>query len=194
MVTGPAGSGKTYLAVHAAAQALARKEVNQILVSRTMATVGAEIGHLPGTEVEKMAPYVAPMLEALNEFFGKYEVEKMIKAEIIKIVPVALLRGYTFKHSYVLIDEAQNMTAHELKTVLTRLGEGSKMAVMADVAQVDCTHRNFNSGLLDFMNRLLVYTQSVASEFIGVVTLTNDDVVRSAIVREILEIYDVEVC
>lgn len=192
IVTGPAGSGKTYMAVNAAAQALAKKEVQSILITRTMVTVGKEIGHLPGTEIDKMLPYVAPMIEALNEFFGKEEVAKMVKADIIRVVPIALLRGYTFKNAYVLLDEAQNTTPHEFKTILTRMGEGSTMVVMADVEQSDIRTAGFVGGPTDFVRRMNAHQQDIGAEGhqdIGVVELTEDDVVRSGLCRDILNIY-----
>lgn len=192
-VLGPAGTGKSYLSCYAAAKALASKEVDQILITRSMVTVGKDIGFLPGTEVEKVSPYLAPLLEALGEFMGKAEVEKLIKAEIIKIVPIALLRGYTFKRSFVILDEAQNLDTHELKTVLTRVGEGSQLVVLADTAQVDVTARGFHMGLTDFIKRLEVYNNTNPSAEIGVVRLTNEDVVRSMLVRQILDIYDTEI-
>lgn len=192
-VMGPAGCGKSYLSCYAAARALASKEVDQILITRSMVTVGKDIGFLPGTEVEKTSPYLAPLLEALGEFLGKMEVEKLIKAEIIKIVPIALLRGYTFKNSFVILDEAQNLDTHELKTVLTRVGEGSRLAVLADIGQVDVTARGFKMGLEDFIKRLEVYSQTTITSEIGVVRLTNDDVIRSGLVKTVLEIYDIEV-
>lgn len=192
-VLGPAGTGKSYISCYAAAKALASKEVEQILITRSMSTVGKDIGFLPGTEVEKVSPYLAPLLEALGEFMGKAEVEKLIKAEIIKIVPIALLRGYTFKRSFVILDEAQNLDTHELKTVLTRVGEGSQLVVLADTAQVDVTTRGFHMGLTDFIRRLEVYSQGIETNEIGVVRLTNEDVVRSELVKRILEIYDTEI-
>ena len=192
-VMGPAGCGKSYLSVYSAARALAAKEVDQILLTRSMVTVGKDIGFLPGNEIEKTSPYLAPLLEALGEFLGKMEVEKLIRAEIIKIVPIALLRGYTFKNSFVILDEAQNLDVHELKTVLTRVGEGSQLAVLSDIDQCDVTNRGFKMGLPDFISRLEVYSQNNPNTEIGVVRLTNADVVRSELVRQVLDIYDTEI-
>lgn len=181
---GPAGCGKTYLAVHAAVVALMRNEISKIVITRSMVAVGKELGYLPGDEKEKMLPYVAPMIEYLNEFLGKDEVTKLLKIGTIEIVSIALLRGYTFKNSFIILDEAQNTTPHELKTILTRIGENSKMAILADLDQSDIQKSNFISGPEDFCRRI-----DEKSELMGFVELDENDVLRSEVVKEILKIY-----
>jgi phosphate starvation-inducible PhoH-like protein len=184
VVVGPAGSGKTYLSAYAAATALVRKDVLNIFISRPMVTVGKEIGHLPGSELDKMLPYVAPMIEYFNEFFGPEEVQKMLKSKVIRVVPIALLRGYTFKDTFVIIDEAQNTTPHEFKTIITRMGEGSKMVVLGDLDQSDVNTRNFVSGPEDFVRRM-----HEPNKNIGVAELTEEDILRSELVKDIVGIY-----
>jgi len=188
---GPAGTGKSYLAGYAAASAMAAGEVDGIVITRAMVTVGKEIGHLPGTEVEKMMPYVAPIIEVLSEMFGRVEVDKMMKANIIRLVPLALMRGYTFKNTFIIFDEAQNTSPHEFKTILTRIGEGSRMAVMGDIEQCDIQRTGFVSGLENFVDLLDAYEERTDSEVpsIGYVEFDNDDVQRSEIVKQVLNIY-----
>lgn len=187
IVVGPAGTGKTYLTAYAAAKALANKDVLNILITRSMITVGKEIGHLPGSEVDKMLPYVAPMLEYFSEFFGKEEVSKMIKADVIRVVPIALLRGYTFHDTFVILDESQNTTPHEFKTILTRIGDNSKMAVLGDIEQSDLGKGIRISGPEDFVRRM-----HEPNEYIGVVELDENDILRSPIVKDIVKIYKQE--
>ncbi len=187
LVIGPAGTGKTYLTAYAAAKALASKEVLNILITRSMITVGKDIGFLPGNEVDKMLPYVAPMLEYFSEFFGKEELSKMIKADVIRVVPIGLLRGYTFHDTFVILDEAQNTTPHEFKTILTRIGDNSKMVVLGDLDQSDITSKNFISGPEDFARRM-----HELNDQIGVVELTEDDILRSQLVKDIVRIYKQE--
>lgn len=198
MVFGCAGTGKSYIATYFAARALAEGRVSKIILTRVMATVGRPIGFLPGTEVDKITPYLAPMLEYLSEFFGKEEVQKMIKADIIQLVPVALLRGYTFKNAYIIVDEAQNTSVHEFKTILTRIGEDSTMAVLGDTDQSDVGDYDFMSGMEDFevrlSNRMRKFKHADTpmeelSPFIGIVELGIEDVVRSEVVKDILDVY-----
>lgn len=191
---GCAGTGKTFLAVYAAVRALAAGEVDSIVVTRAMTTVGKAIGHLPGTEQEKLMPYVAPMIEYLTEFLGKEEVAKMIKANIIRVIPIALLRGYTFKNAYIILDEAQNTTPMEFKTILTRIGEGSRMAILGDMQQSDIDRPGFTNGLREFIEKLDRHQElnPDADIDIGGVEFDLDDIQRSKIVREILEVYETE--
>lgn len=188
IVSGPAGSGKTYLTAYAAAMALRNREVLNIFITRTMVTVGKDIGHLPGNEMEKMLPYVAPIMEYFSEFFGKEEVGKMLKAGVIRVVPVGLLRGYTFKDTFVIVDEAQNTTPHEFKTILTRVGENSQLVVLGDLDQSDLPPKAGKSGPHDFILRM-----KEDSENIGLSMLTDDDVLRSELVKEVLAIYKNEI-
>ncbi|MCA6484070.1 MAG: PhoH family protein [Chitinophagaceae bacterium] len=189
--SGCAGTGKTYLAAYVAAKMLSEGTVDNIIISRSMVTVGKEIGHLPGNEVEKMAPYVAPLIESLGEFLGRGEVEKLMKANIIRVLPLALMRGYTFKNSFVILDETQNTTPHEMKTVLTRIGEGSKIAVLGDIEQSDVQRRNFYSGLEDLMDRLdTFYDMNPNADLdIDFVEFEEEDIQRSEIVRQIVNLY-----
>lgn len=188
---GVAGTGKTFLAAYVAAKMLSAGEVLSIIISRSMVTVGKDIGHLPGNEVEKMAPYVAPIIESLSEFLGKAEVEKLIKANIIRVLPLALMRGYTFKDAFVILDETQNTTPHEMKTVLTRIGEGSRIAVLGDIEQSDVTKHNFYSGLEDLMDRIdNFYEKHPDAELdIDMVEFEEEDIQRSEIVRQIVNLY-----
>lgn len=190
LVTGPAGSGKTLLTALSAAHALVNNEIEKIVLTRVMSTVGKDIGFLPGTEIEKTLPYLAPVLEYFSEFFGKEEVKKMIEAGVIQIVPVALLRGYTFKNAFIILDEAQNMSVHEFKTVLTRVGEGTKLVALGDLGQSDIGSVTFKSGLEDFSERLANYGGE--TDLIGQAKLGVEDILRSEVVRQIYNIYGEE--
>ncbi len=194
LVSGCAGTGKSYLAAYQAVKALANGDVDSIVITRAMTTVGLPIGYLPGTEIEKLMPYIAPILEYLYEFLGKEEVGKLIKADIVRIIPVALLRGYTFKNAFILLDESQNLTPHEFKTILTRIGEGSKLVSLGDLDQSDIDKKGFISGLEDFSERLYKYTlkNPDADLDIDFVELTEEDIQRSEMVRQVLEVYNTD--
>lgn len=194
LVSGCAGTGKSYLAAYHAVKSLANGDVDSIVITRAMTTVGKDIGFLPGTEIEKLMPYIAPILEYLYEFLGKEEVGKLIKADIIRIIPVALLRGYTFKNAFILLDESQNLTPHEFKTILTRIGEGSKLVSLGDLDQSDVDKKGFISGLEDFSEKLYRYTVEYPNTKLDIdfVELTEEDIQRSEMVRQVLAIYDID--
>lgn len=189
---GCAGTGKSFLAVHAAVMALVSGQVDSIVITRTMTTVGKAIGHLPGTEQEKLMPYVAPMVEYLSEFLGREEVNKLIKANIIRVIPLALLRGYTFRNAFIILDEAQNTTPNELKTILTRIGDGSRMAVLGDLEQCDIEKHGFVNGLEDFVDKMSRHRKKNPDVDVDIdgVEFDLEDIQRSKIVRDVLEIYD----
>lgn len=189
VVKGSAGSGKTYLAAFHAAKKLAEGEIDYLLISRPMVGIGGkDIGHLPGSEVEKVLPYLAPIIMSLKEFLGTEIVTKLIKEEKIKIVPISLLRGYSFKKSMTIIDEAQNLTPLEVKTILTRVGEESSLALLGDTDQVDLKGGYASSGIYDLEKRLEASAGS-AKRFIDIVTLTSKDIQRSEAVAAIVELY-----
>ena len=145
---GPAGTGKTYLAVAAAASMYIDGHVDKIILSRPAVEAGERLGFLPGDMKEKVDPYMQPLYDALNDFFPPKQVAKLIEEKQIEIAPLAFMRGRTLANAYVVLDEAQNATTMQMKMFLTRLGEGSRMAVTGDVTQIDLP-RGVTSGLVE---------------------------------------------
>lgn len=178
---GPAGTGKTYIATRIAAEAFRDKEIEKIIITRPAVEAGEELGFMPGDMGEKIAPYFYPVREVLEEVLGKGPVEYAIKAEQIVFVPLAFMRGRTFKNAMVILDEAQNTTPTQMKLFLTRIGEGSHVIVNGDIKQTDIVGPN---GLADVRSRL----RNVPD--VGFVTFTRDDIVRHGLVRLIAEAYE----
>jgi len=181
--TGPAGTGKTMLAVLAALKAFQSGEVERIVVTRPAVGVDdEEHGFLPGTLNEKMAPWTRPIFDVLGEYYQQKDIAKMLEEGVIEISPLAYMRGRTFKNAYIIADEMQNATVNQMKMLLTRLGEGSKMVVTGDLAQADRVNDN---GLINFCN-LLTNKQP---KHIDIVQFDAKDIERHQAVREVLEIY-----
>lgn len=180
---GPAGTGKTFLAIVAAVQALEKKRVEKIVLTRPIVEAGENLGFLPGDIKEKVDPYFAPVYDALTTLYGKYGVEGKIKSGVIEIAPLAYMRGRTFNNTFIILDEAQNTTTTQMRMFLTRFGMGSKMAITGDETQVDLPH-NTLSGLVDAKNRL----HDIPS--IGFLTFTSNDVMRHPIVAKIVKAYE----
>ena len=180
---GPAGTGKTYLAVAAAVRMLTAGKVDRIILSRPAVEAGERLGFLPGDLREKVDPYLRPLYDALHDMLPGDQVMKRITNGEIEIAPLAFMRGRTLAHSFVILDEAQNTTPVQMKMFLTRLGEGSRMAVTGDLSQVDLP-TGARSGLLDAVETL----SSVPT--IGFVRFSEADVVRHSLVAEIVRAYD----
>jgi phosphate starvation-inducible PhoH-like protein len=180
---GPAGTGKTYLAVAHAAMMLERGMVERIVLSRPAVEAGERLGFLPGDMKEKVDPYLRPLYDALYDMIPADKVERAIAAEVIEIAPLAFMRGRTLSHAAVILDEAQNTTSMQMKMFLTRLGENSRMIVTGDPTQIDLPP-NTKSGLVEALR--------VLDGVSGVVTVRfNDvDVVRHPLVAEIVRAYD----
>lgn len=177
---GAAGTGKSYCAAAVAADALRDGEIDRIVVTRPCVGAEDDIGALPGTLEEKIAPYIAPIRLILEERMGRSQVDYMLKAEKIVAIPVNFLRGHNLTHSFILADEAQNLNARQFKLLLTRTGVGSRLAITGDSRQVDI----HDSGLTDAINRI----QHIPA--VGIVEFDRSDVVRSSLVAEILQAYD----
>ncbi len=180
---GPAGTGKTYLAVAAAVQMLTAGRVDRIILSRPAVEAGERLGFLPGDLREKVDPYLRPLYDALHDMLPGEQVMKRIANGEIEIAPLAFMRGRTLAHSFVILDEAQNTTPVQMKMFLTRLGEGSRMAVTGDLSQIDLP-QGARSGLLDAVDTL----SGVPG--ITMVRFTEVDVVRHGLVTEIVRAYD----
>jgi phosphate starvation-inducible PhoH-like protein len=179
---GPAGTGKTYLAVAQAVAALQNGQVDRIVVSRPAIEAGERLGFLPGDLREKVDPYLRPIYDALGDLLSPEQVERRIAAGEIEIAPLAFMRGRTLAHAFVILDEAQNTTAMQMKMALTRLGEGSRMVVNGDPGQIDLPG-GIRSGLIDAIEILRDI------EGVTIVRFTDDDVVRSPLVARIVRAY-----
>ena len=181
---GPAGTGKTYLAVVMAVAALKRREVDRLILTRPAVEAGESLGFLPGDLKEKVDPYLRPIYDALNSILGAEHVERLIERGVIEIAPLAYMRGRTLDKAFVILDEAQNTTRAQMKMFLTRLGFGSKMIVNGDASQIDLPKGHSQSGLVDAENRLK------GLPHIAFVNFDANDVVRHPVVSEIIRAYE----
>ena len=179
---GPAGTGKTYLAVAMAVSALKNKEVEKIILTRPAVEAGERLGYLPGDLQSKVDPYLRPLYDALQEMLGLESYLRLLERGVIEIAPLAYMRGRTLNNSYVILDEAQNTTKEQMKMFLTRMGEGSRMIITGDVTQIDLPAEK-KSGLKHAVSIL----KNV--EGIGIVNLSYKDVVRHPLVMKIIKAY-----
>jgi len=180
---GPAGTGKTYLAVACAVDALERSAVQRIVLTRPAVEAGERLGFLPGDLTQKVDPYLRPLYDALYDLMGFDKVQKAFERQQIEIAPLAFMRGRTLNHAFVILDEAQNTTPEQMKMFLTRIGFGSKAVITGDVSQVDLPRTQL-SGLVD-AERVLKRVQGIAFT-----RLTSADVVRHPLVARIVDAYD----
>ena len=180
---GPGGTGKTYMAVAWAVDFLKRRQVERIILSRPAVEAGERLGFLPGDMKEKVDPYLRPLYDALYDMMPSDKVDRMIANGEIEIAPLAFMRGRTLSNAFVIIDEAQNTTPVQMKMVLTRLGEDSRMAITGDLSQIDLPSGQL-SGLSDAVNRL------DGVKGIGITRLSGEDVVRHPVVARILKAYE----
>lgn len=179
---GPAGTGKTYLAMAMAVAALKRKEVGRIVLSRPIVEAGENLGFLPGTLFEKVDPYIRPLYDALYSMFDMEKASSLIEAGVIEIAPLAFMRGRTLNDAFIILDEAQNTTPEQMKMALTRLGNGAKIVVTGDVSQIDLPRGT--SGLVQVRSIL------EGIEDIAFCDLTGKDVVRYSLVATIVAAYE----
>ena len=182
---GPAGTGKTYLAVACAVDALERAAVQRIILTRPAVEAGERLGFLPGDVAQKVDPYLRPLYDALYDLMGFERVQKAFERNALEIAPLAFMRGRTLNNAFVILDEAQNTTPEQMKMFLTRLGFGAKAVVTGDVSQIDLP-RGVPSGLID-AERVLKRVQGIA-----VTRFTSRDVVRHPLVARIVDAYDAQ--
>jgi phosphate starvation-inducible PhoH-like protein len=182
---GPAGTGKTYLAVAVGVNMLISGKVDKIILSRPAVEAGEKLGYLPGDMKDKVDPYMQPLYDALGDFLPGKQAAKMMEEKIIEIAPLAFMRGRTLSNAFVVLDEAQNATSMQMKMFLTRLGEGSRMVITGDRTQIDLP-RGVSSGLWD-AERLLKHIPKISFNY-----FTSKDVVRHPLVAAIIEAYEKE--
>jgi phosphate starvation-inducible PhoH-like protein len=180
---GPAGTGKTYLAVALAVEALKNRGIRKIVLVRPAVEAGERLGFLPGDLQAKINPYLRPLLDALHEMIDHDQIKRLMEQDVIEVIPLAYMRGRTLNEAFIILDEAQNTTVAQMKMFLTRMGAGSKIVVSGDHTQVDLPH-DARSGLADALTRLK------GIKGIKVVRLTADDIVRHRLVQEIVHAYE----
>ena len=182
MSLGPAGTGKSFLAVSVAITMLMEKKVERVILSRPAVEAGEKLGFLPGDMKEKVDPYLRPLYDALYELFGYEKIQRKIESGEIEIAPLAFMRGRTLKNSYAILDEAQNATSTQIKMFLTRIGENSKLVVNGDPSQIDLPNKS-NSGLIKSKNILEKVKE------IEIIEFDHKDVVRHPLVSKIIQAY-----
>ena len=180
---GPAGTGKTLISTLMGIKLLKANKINKLVVTRPAVSVDEQHGFLPGTLQEKMAPWTRPIFDVFEEYYTPDQIEFMINDNKVEIAPLAYMRGRTFKNSYIIADEMQNATDNQMKMLLTRLGENSKMIVTGDLEQHDRGYET--NGLKCFMERLM----TTKSDLIKAVNFTNKDIERHKVVTEVLRLY-----
>ena len=180
---GPAGTGKTYLAIAMAVVALKNKDVERIILTRPAVEAGEKLGFLPGDLQQKVDPYLRPLYDALNDMMGAESYQRLLERGAVEVAPLAYMRGRTLNDAFIILDEAQNTTSEQMKMFLTRMGMGSKMVITGDVTQIDLPTGK-KSGLIEALEVLKGVND------IGIVTLSHRDVVRHELVQAIVRAYE----
>lgn len=181
---GPAGTGKTLLATQTAVKLLKEKQIEKIIVTRPAVSVDEQHGFLPGTLEKKMEPWTRPIFDVFAEYYYAKEIQNMLLEGIIEVSPLAYMRGRTFKNAFVLADEMQNATPNQMKMLLTRIGENSRMVITGDLKQAD---RLEDNGLIEFIH--LLEGSNFNHRYVDIVNFGQKDIERHPAVKEILEIY-----
>ena len=180
---GPAGTGKTYVAIALAVRALKNREVKKIILSRPAVEAGEKLGFLPGDMKDKIDPYLQPLYDALQDMIPSLKLKEYMETNVIQIAPLAFMRGRTLNDAVIILDEAQNTTTHQIKMFLTRLGMGSKMIVTGDVTQIDLPN-SYQSGLIQALNILK------GVKGVGKIEFGKQDIIRHHLVQRIVEAYE----
>ena len=183
IATGPAGTGKTLLACQMGSKALIKGDVTRLVLTRPAVSVDEQHGFLPGTVEKKMEPWTRPMFDALSKYMGPSDIKGLVKNNLIEICPLAYMRGRTFDDAWIIGDEMQNSTPSQMKMLLTRIGEGSKIVVLGDMDQHD---RGFeDNGLMDIVSRITPHEENIRH-----VRFIREDVIRSQVILDILRMYN----
>jgi len=185
VATGPAGSGKTLFACQEAVERLSRKAVDRVVLTRPMVTVDEDLGYLPGTMEMKMDPWTRPMFDILDGYFASSRIKQMVRSRVIEIAPLAYMRGRTLENCFVVADEMQNSTTNQMKMLLTRMGEGTKMVLTGDTDQCDLPE-GFG-GLIDLLPRI----EDADMKYLEHIMLESEDIQRHPAVLEVLRLYNV---
>jgi phosphate starvation-inducible PhoH-like protein len=180
---GPAGTGKTYLAVAQAVSALLNKQVSRIVLTRPAVEAGERLGFLPGTLLQKIDPYMRPLYDALHDMLDPERIERLVEKNVIEIAPLAFMRGRSLNESFIILDEAQNTTVEQMKMFITRLGFGSKAVITGDITQIDLPHGK-RSGLLDAID-VLPQVEGISFQYFN-----ERDVVRHDLVQRVIRAYE----
>ena len=183
--TGPAGTGKTYLAVAKALSDILQKKKRKLIITRPVVEAGESLGFLPGDLIQKISPYLRPLYDAIEAILPFEIIQKMEESNMIEIAPLAYMRGRSLSDSFIILDEAQNTTKEQMKMFLTRIGEGSKAVITGDITQIDLPNKK-HSGLIHALNTLKNIRQ------IGFSFFTSDDVMRNPLVKKIIDAYEKE--
>ncbi len=183
VATGPAGSGKTLFACQEAVERLGLRQVDRVILTRPLVAADEELGYLPGTLERKMDPWTRPMFDIFGNYFSQSRIKQLVKDKVIEIAPLAYMRGRTFDDCFVVADEMQNTTPNQMKMLLTRIGEGSKMVVTGDAEQ--CDLKGGIGGLSDLLPRM----DGDVLEYIEHVVLESEDIQRHPAVKEVLDLY-----
>jgi phosphate starvation-inducible PhoH-like protein len=181
---GPAGTGKTLISTLVGIKALMQNKINKMVITRPAVSVDEQHGFLPGTLQEKMAPWTRPIMDCFEDYYSPDQIEFMLNDNKVEVAPLAYMRGRTFKDSYIIADEMQNATDNQMKMLLTRIGDNSKLVVTGDLHQHE---RGFeNNGLLRIMERL----QKASSDRIKMINFSHHDIERHPVVSEVLDLYN----
>jgi phosphate starvation-inducible PhoH-like protein len=183
LAVGPAGTGKTYLAVAQAVSALLNKQVSRIVLTRPAVEAGERLGFLPGTLQQKIDPYLRPLYDALHDMLDPERIERLVEKNVIEIAPLAFMRGRSLNESFIILDEAQNTTVEQMKMFITRLGFGSKAVITGDITQIDLPHGK-RSGLLDAID-VLPQVEGISFQYFN-----ERDVVRHDLVQRVIRAYE----
>ena len=188
IVTGPAGTGKTLFACKKGIEMMLTGELNKLVITRPLVTVEEELGFLPGNIIKKMDPWTRPVFDIFLEYYSRNELEKMLFEGIIEISPLAFMRGRTFKKTFVIADEMQNSSPSQMQMLTTRIGKDSRLVITGDLKQSD---RMEDNGLKDFVDKMrMYYKKHNTYRLIEIIALTEDDVQRSKLVKQVVDIYN----
>tara|TARA_Y100000816_G_C26108254_1_gene589997 strand:+ start:6617 stop:7534 length:918 start_codon:yes stop_codon:yes gene_type:complete len=190
IASGPAGTGKTHFACNKAIDMLYNGKINRIVITRPIVSVdNEEMGFLPGTINRKMAPWTRPIFDIFLEYYSQRDIDRMVDDSVIEIAPIAYMRGRTFKKCYVIADEMQNSTPIQMKMLLTRIGDETKMVITGDPKQTDLKEQE--NGFNDFLKRYSLYKKKgKKSDYLKVITMDHTDIMRSEVVKSIIDVYE----